>query len=93
MKRTGPVPKRKGDAPETLSQAINWTTVKTRYRRAGLCEGCAGQAAYGHQLSFRRINPPCEADRGKILPERVLRQQGDRGQLWLNGHWHPRPED
>lgn len=86
-------PKRKTDVPETVSQAINWQTVKTRYLRAGLCEGCAAQAAYGHQLSFRRINPPCEADRGKRLPAKVIEQQGDRGQLWLNGHWHPRPED
>lgn len=81
--------KRKGDRPETLSQAINWETVKGRYRRAGLCNGCAGQAAYGHQLSFLRIKPPCDACRGLALTERVIRQQGQRGQLWVNGHWHP----
>lgn len=82
--------KRKGDVPETISQAVNWTTVKYRYEQAGLCGGCAGQAAYGHQMSFLRIRPPCDSCRGKIMTARLIRQQGKRGQLWVNGHWHPK---
>jgi hypothetical protein len=85
--------KRKGDRPETVSQAKNWETVKGRYIREGLCNGCAGQAAYGHQLAFTRIQAPCLADRGRVLSETLIKQQGTRGQLWLNGHWHPVAED
>lgn len=84
---------RKGDKPETLSQATNWETVKGRYIREGLCIGCAGQAAYGHQMSFLRIKAPCPADRGRVMSDRLIRQNGNRGQLWLNGHWHPVAED
>lgn len=45
--------------PETIAQAQTWQTVKNRYIQLGLCEGCAAQAAWGHQCGFAAINPPC----------------------------------
>ncbi len=47
------------DKPETLRQAQTWETVKNRYRTAGLCSGCASQAAWGHQSGLANIAPPC----------------------------------
>jgi hypothetical protein len=46
---------------ETLVQARTWMTVKNIYRELGLCNGCAGQAAYGHQMGFAAVHPPCPA--------------------------------
>jgi hypothetical protein len=51
--------KAKADRPETLTQAIEWQTVKNHYVKLGLCHVCAAQAAYGHQIGFTRINQPC----------------------------------
>jgi hypothetical protein len=48
------------EPPETIHQAKRWETVKNRYLAAGLCVNCASQAAYGHQLAFSRIHPPCD---------------------------------
>lgn len=48
------------DAPETLRQARRWDEVKADYLRQGLCGPCAAQAAYGHQLGWHRISPPCD---------------------------------
>jgi hypothetical protein len=42
-----------------MRQAKTWENVKNRYLAAGLCTRCAAQAAYGHQLAFSRIRPPC----------------------------------
>lgn len=75
----------KRDKPETFRQAGTWENVKNKYVDAGLCNGCAGQAAYGHQLGFTRIHPPCEADAGKTLPAELITKHGDRGQRWLDG--------
>lgn len=78
----------KGDKPETLRQAHTWTTVKHEYERAGLCGGCAGQAAYGHQLGFHKgLTPPCAEDAGKTLSGELLAKHGPRGQRWLNGEF------
>lgn len=49
----------KPDKPETLAEARHWQNRNTRYLSLGLCYACAAQAAYGHQLGFSRINPPC----------------------------------
>lgn len=49
------------DAPETLRQAQRWDELKAHYLRQGLCSPCVGQAAYGHQLGWRRVSPPCDA--------------------------------
>lgn len=51
--------KRQLEESESFRQAKTWETVTRRYQREGLCRGCAGQAAYGHQLGFSRVNPPC----------------------------------
>lgn len=45
--------------PETLGQARRWETIKRRYIGAGLCDKCAAQAAWGHQIGFTRSNAPC----------------------------------
>jgi hypothetical protein len=47
------------DKPETIGQAKTWDRVKRRYLDEGLCLRCACQAAYGHQLGFRRSHDPC----------------------------------
>ena len=52
--------KPKDDGPETLSEAKHWQARNSRYVALGLCYPCAAQAAYGHQLGFSRINPPCD---------------------------------
>lgn len=85
--------KRKGDRPETLRQAETWENVKNKYVAAGLCNGCAGQAAYGHQMGFHRIQQPCAEDAGKTLPDDLVTRHGDRGARWLAGEFNPRPED
>ncbi|SKB44229.1 hypothetical protein SAMN05660473_00722 [Arthrobacter sp. 49Tsu3.1M3] len=51
--------RRAQDRPETLWQARTFKTMKRHYERLGLCRVCAAQAAWGHQLGFSRINPPC----------------------------------
>lgn len=46
--------------PETLSQARTWERCKGIYLDAGLCHACASQAAWGHQVGFRRVKSPCD---------------------------------
>ncbi len=48
------------DSPETAAQAAEWDRKKGQYIRAGLCHQCAAQAAWGHQLGFQRVHPPCQ---------------------------------
>lgn len=79
--------KRKGDKPETVRQAATWENVKNHYLAAGLCNGCAGQAAYGHQLGFSRIKDPCDTCKMITLPDKLTARHGDRGQKWLRGHY------
>lgn len=45
--------------PETLSQAEWWQRVYGWYDRAGLCPRCCAQGAWGHQLGFSNVKPPC----------------------------------
>jgi len=51
--------KRSQIEPETISQARVWDRKNKRYLIAGLCFGCAAQAAWGHAIGFQKINPPC----------------------------------
>lgn len=44
---------------ETLEQAQEWQRSLYRYEQAGLCHVCAAQAAYGHQIGFSQVHPPC----------------------------------
>jgi hypothetical protein len=53
--------------PETLRQARHWDVTASYYRRAGLCDCCAAQAAWGHQTSFREVLPPCVECRPAVL--------------------------
>lgn len=60
--------------PETHSQAASWQFRRNKYLALGLCDACAGQAAYGHQSGFaphehvrgghlvlEGVRPPCPA--------------------------------
>lgn len=47
------------DRPETLRQARRFEVHKGEYLHLGLCHPCAGQGAYGRQLGFRSVHPPC----------------------------------
>lgn len=85
------MPKR--DKPETFRQAATWENVKRRYADAGLCAGCAGQAAYGHQLGFARIKDPCDTCRSVVLPAELTDKHGDRGVQWLAGHFRDTAEE
>jgi hypothetical protein len=54
--------RRKTSPPETLAQAAEWERAKARYVSGGLCEVCAGQAAWGHQQGaggWSALKPPC----------------------------------
>ncbi|MCU4298184.1 hypothetical protein D3I60_14070 [Brevibacterium permense] len=44
---------------ETSRQARRWQGVYGWYDRAGLCPRCCAQAAWGHQLGFSNVKPPC----------------------------------
>lgn len=44
---------------ETPTAAASWERRKARYLRAGICHGCAAQAAYGHAHGFAQVHPPC----------------------------------
>src|SRR5699024_126212 len=48
------------DPPETLRQAQRWDSAVARYAHAGLCTPCASQAAWGAQIGYSRVRPPCE---------------------------------
>ncbi len=48
------------ETPETPAQAKVWENTARKYQDDGLCRPCAGQAAYGHQLGFSRVQPPCD---------------------------------
>lgn len=52
-------PRRAEDTAETVRQARTFDTTKAHYERLGLCRTCAAQAAWGQQLGFSRVNPPC----------------------------------
>ena len=46
--------------PESRSQAETWDRTRNRYAAVGLCDRCAAQAAWGHQLGFTEVHAPCE---------------------------------
>jgi hypothetical protein len=73
--------------PETMSQAITWGVVKTRYLNEGLCEKDAAQAAWGHQNGFTQINDPCSDCLGTVLSIELIERHGIRGQNWLNSKY------
>jgi len=58
--------KAKADKPETTREAQEWDRSNRHYVTLGLCHVCAAQAAYGHQLGFARVNPPCVVCAGVV---------------------------
>jgi hypothetical protein len=76
-KKDQPQPKRA--RPETLAQARHWDEKVSRYRRAGFCDRCAAQAAWGHQIGFSNTQPVGDCCAGRPLPERA----GDRAARWV----------
>jgi len=91
--KSPPGRKRPIDRPETVRQAKTWEGVKNEYVIAGLCNGCAGQAAYGHQLGFHKIHSPGLCCAGKTLPESVIDRHGSRAVRWLAGEFTAPSED
>lgn len=59
-RRVRPSPERNRQ-PETMHQATRWDRHAVRYAVAGLCRRCSAQAAWGHQLGFAQVQPPCAA--------------------------------
>ena len=51
--------KAKRELPESRVQAKEFDRRKRAYRDAGLCHACAAQAAFGHQMGFLQVHPPC----------------------------------
>lgn len=45
--------------PETPSQAQEWQRAYGWYDRAGLCPRCSAQGAWGVQLGYSNVKPPC----------------------------------
>lgn len=45
--------------PETKSQADEHGRTMRHYLTLGICNACAGQAAWGHQNGFSSVHPPC----------------------------------
>jgi len=73
------IAKRRAEAPETLGQARVWTRKCNRYTIAGLCAGCAAQAAYGHAQGFADIRPPCKACQPLVS---AFPHSGPKGSPW-----------
>lgn len=64
--------------PETPSQAATWERVQLNARVAGLCDACAAQFAWGAQLGFTNVHPPCKACRSIVDALPSLRPNGWR---------------
>lgn len=45
--------------PETPSRAQEWQRAYGWYDRAGLCPRCSAQGAWGVQLGYSNVKPPC----------------------------------
>lgn len=54
-------------APETLRQARRWDETAARYRAHGLDPSCAAQLAWGHQVGFSQVHPPCDECATKLM--------------------------
>jgi hypothetical protein len=51
----------KRELPESQSQVKEFDRRRRAYREAGLCHACAAQAAFGHQMGFLQVHPPCSS--------------------------------
>lgn len=63
---------------ETLEQARTFDRIASRYRKAGLCDTCAAQAAYGHQLGFSKVHRPCTSCEAQVALYPTVRVNGWR---------------
>jgi hypothetical protein len=93
---------KKADRPETLNQANRWERIRRSYLGDGLCEVCASQAAWGHQLGFgfvsarrwpeadRRISPPCKSC-APIVATFPVDATGSGWRRWEAGDRRPVP--
>lgn len=52
-------PSRASHGHETPSQAQEWQRAYGWYDRAGLCPRCSAQGAWGVQLGYSNVKPPC----------------------------------
>lgn len=52
-------PSKDSHSPETPMQAQWWMRTRSWYERAGVCPRCSSQGAWGHQLGFSNVKPPC----------------------------------
>jgi hypothetical protein len=50
---------KKIDRTETFSQAQRFDTNRNTFAKLGFCDTCAAQAAYGRQLGWNQVAPPC----------------------------------
>ena len=71
--------------PETLNQAEIFDAVVAAYMAAGWCPICSAQAAFGRQIGFRQVQPPCPSCRGLQPPHGF---SNDRSRSWAAGKDH-----
>jgi hypothetical protein len=81
------MPRTRRNVPETLAQARLWEMWNRRYKKAGLCYACAAQAAWGHQLGFGSVRPPCTLCTCAVAELPVQKAGGWRGlaTAWSSG--------
>lgn len=61
---------------ESLRQARSFDLLNARYIAAGLCPRCAAQAAFGHQIGFHSVYPPCPDCEGVVQAFQTPRCNG-----------------
>ena len=75
---------REANSPETIREAQNHQTYANVYMRNGLCSPCAYQNAYGHQLGWSLVRPPCDKCKPVVANFPVAKANGWRA-LSLHG--------
>lgn len=84
----------KGKRVETLRQARTFDSNKGHYESLGLCNPCAAQAAWGHQLGFSECKPPCQecqplVDRFPVAKPNQWRSNSPRRGAEFSSSDHP----
>lgn len=70
---------------ETQAQADEFSIMRSRYGKAGLCTRCAPQAAYGHQYGFSQVHPPCAGCAETVAAMPTAQPNGWRSQSRRHG--------
>lgn len=73
--------------PETPSQAQEWQRAYGWYDRAGLCPRCSAQGAWGVQLGYSNVKPPCNP-----CAVIVAEFPAERSNGWRRLHRHTAPQ-